>query len=77
MKNAKRVFSTINTRNGAMGWYFHAREGSVGPFVSYGQALSKLYGFIQKAIESGSNGGRPSSENKLPSPPETNSRSIR
>jgi hypothetical protein len=64
MINIKRVFSTINTNNGAMtmSWYFHAREGKIGPFKSYGEALNIMHHFIQKAIGSGDRGGRSKSE---------------
>ena len=67
MINIKRVFSTINTKNGAMSWYFHAREGKIGPFVSYGEAVNKMHYFIQKAIGAGDRGGRSSSEAESPS----------
>jgi hypothetical protein len=67
MINVKCVFSTLNLKNGAMNWYFHAREGKIGPFMSYGEAVNKMHALIQKAIKTGDRGGRSASESELPS----------
>ncbi len=60
MFKAERVFSHRNPETGLIQWFFHAREGNIGPFSSKKQATEELKFFIKTCIENGDDGGRKS-----------------
>jgi hypothetical protein len=58
MFSANRVFSQLNSTTGAMEWYFSAREGVIGPYISKDYAQRMLEQFIKNCQDQHSDGGR-------------------
>jgi hypothetical protein len=58
MFSADRVFSQLNTETGAIEWFFSAREGIMGPYISKDYARHMLLEFEKRCREQGSDGGR-------------------
>lgn len=58
MVASNRVFSTLNTKTGAIKWYFRSRGGDIGPFETKVQAMKFLKDFVHNCVQQGDTGGR-------------------
>ncbi|MDD5036316.1 MAG: hypothetical protein PHE55_16340 [Methylococcaceae bacterium] len=55
---ASRIFSHRNCETGRIEWFFHAREGVIGPYESVDKATQMMVDFIETCKKLGSDGGR-------------------
>jgi hypothetical protein len=56
----ERIYSQSNPKTGITEWFFSAREGNFGPFISKETATKGLQAFIANCIKNGDDGGRKS-----------------
>ncbi len=59
MFRADRIFSLKKASSGATEWFFLAREGIMGPYVSKEEASRNLVLFVQWCMGQQQTGGRP------------------
>lgn len=52
-----RIFSTKNPETGSVEWFFRAREGNAGPYVTRSEAEAVLRRFIEACVDLGHKGG--------------------
>lgn len=60
MFEAERVYNQRNPTTGVTEWFFLAREGYFGPYVSKEAAQKQLSAFICYCVKNGDDGGRQS-----------------
>ena len=58
MFESDRLFSQTNTITGLPQWFFHSREGEVGPFISKAQAQYAMHEYARFNADNGHDGGR-------------------
>jgi len=67
MFRCERIFMHSNPSIGRNEWFFNAREGVYGPFLSKEEASHSLEEFIKHKIERNDDGGRSVVNGDLPS----------
>lgn len=63
MFEAERVYNQRNPTTGITEWFFLAREGYFGPYVSKEAAQNQLAAFISYCVKNGDDGGRKTGKN--------------
>ncbi|MFI3220544.1 MAG: hypothetical protein QX189_15705 [Methylococcales bacterium] len=58
MFDLDRTFCQRNDKTGLMEWYFNAREGIFGPYVSKQMAIEELKVFVERRRLTADDGGR-------------------
>ncbi|WP_374089479.1 hypothetical protein [Methylomicrobium lacus] len=64
MFRPERIFNQLNPKTGRTEWFFYAREGIFGPFISKESATKELTVFRNHCIATGNDGGRSKTPNK-------------
>jgi hypothetical protein len=63
MFDLDRIFCQRDAKTGLMEWYFNAREGIFGPYVSKAMAAEELRVFIERRKLTEDDGGRSKEKN--------------